>query len=149
MGWNLFDKVLIFRLKYCSDLKYWQALLWQGKHTLLMAGLFCTTFEFVQHIRQDHKMYVIRNSALPVFGGYLQIDIFSWCCQYQCQVYHPFYFLLKYLTFQWINSGSKDFCQNNKHNIKIPSFTAESTTQECNLYIYKKITNKHKTHWFE
>ena len=44
MGWNLFDKVFIFRLKYYLDLEYLTALLWHGKHNVSMTGLYCATF---------------------------------------------------------------------------------------------------------
>ena len=44
MGWNLFDKMFIFRLKNYLDLNYWTALLWQGKHTLSMTGLYLQLF---------------------------------------------------------------------------------------------------------
>ena len=44
MGLNLFDKVFIFWLKNYLDLKYWTALLWKGKRTLSMTGLYCAAF---------------------------------------------------------------------------------------------------------
>ena len=57
MGWHLFDKMFIFRLKYYLDLKYWTALCDKESTLCQWQGYTVQLFYFDQD--QDHKMYVV------------------------------------------------------------------------------------------